>query len=389
MLENNNFTANYQNILNVKNFIDNGVSVEIVNIAKLVFGKNASQETLCEGGAIMSIDNFTEFGKFLSKNKDALFYFGGNKEMKYFRIFWFFNRYKIDLFTFRQNFLPQIQYPKNSFENMFKSILKRFKDRGIFENLKRILRRFLYAILQYFIDIKYHTFFIDGDIALLGVKQEDAKQIVRINANDVELYNQIKSKQKDANIPNGDFILFLDQFLPYHPDLMTIPKQNRPNNKTKGIYFKQINALFNNLEAKYCMPVVIAAHPVSSYKNDEFNGRLILKGISNELVVSCFGVVTHYSTSISFAVLANKPIIFLDNEMINNITKIQNPQIVKRMADAVGGCYINLESSEIVAEFKEIDLTKYNRYKYDYLTSKDSENLNNKEIIAKWLKSIA
>ncbi|CUU68864.1 Uncharacterised protein [Campylobacter hyointestinalis] len=50
MLENNNFTANYQNILNVKNFIDNGVSVEIVNIAKLVFGKNASQETLCEGG---------------------------------------------------------------------------------------------------------------------------------------------------------------------------------------------------------------------------------------------------------------------------------------------------------------------------------------------------
>ncbi|MFW5614058.1 MAG: hypothetical protein ACOCM3_05250 [Campylobacter hyointestinalis] len=46
ILENNNLTARYQNILNVKNFIDNGASVEIVNIAKLVFGKTVSQAAL-------------------------------------------------------------------------------------------------------------------------------------------------------------------------------------------------------------------------------------------------------------------------------------------------------------------------------------------------------
>lgn len=176
----------------------------------------------------------------------------------------------------------------------------------------------------------------------------------------------------------GKFILFMDQNHPYHNDykLLGFP-QLEPEP-----YFKQMNEYFDKIEEKYKCPVVISAHPSAvKYKEfNPFNGRKLYFNLTLPLTKQCYGVITHNTTAVSFAVLYNKPIILVtmdgfgpyDNAFLQGLknhlnTSVDNP----RIADCT---------------FPKVDKEKYDSYKYDYLTHPDANGKTNGQILLEILK---
>ena len=112
--------------------------------------------------------------------------------------------------------------------------------------------------------------------------------------------------------------MFLDQFLPFHPDAIFVKKFNPKTTEKK--YFPALNKFFDDFEKSTNTKVVIAAHPKSDYENRNcWGSRKFIKYDSLDLVKNSKFVLAHQSTSLSYAVLLKKKIIFLtSNEYIRS-----------------------------------------------------------------------
>lgn len=111
--------------------------------------------------------------------------------------------------------------------------------------------------------------------------------------------------------------VFLDQNLVYHPDLLitgTIPST------TAEQYFPVLNRFFDDFEKRTGCRVIIAAQPRAQYDGlpNLFGGREIIFGQTAELVRDAEIVFAHYSTSISFPVLWQKPIVLLTTNALHS-----------------------------------------------------------------------
>lgn len=130
---------------------------------------------------------------------------------------------------------------------------------------------------------------------------------------DYDLYlskrDEVSSSQK--------WCVYLDEYFPFHPDLL-LEGESLPFLEPRR-YFSRLNDFFSRVETEVGLPVVIAAHPRSQYNlhPDYFEERRVEKGKTVDLVAQAKCVFTHFSTSINFAVLFRKPILFLTSDEIN------------------------------------------------------------------------
>lgn len=114
-----------------------------------------------------------------------------------------------------------------------------------------------------------------------------------------------------------EFAVFLDEYEPYHPDRDLLKNYSGVLPENGEYYFSELSSFFDSFEKFYKVPVIIAAHPKSSYeRGNEFEKRSVIFDRTRELILSdqCKLVLIHKSTAVSFAVIARKPIVFLDVE---------------------------------------------------------------------------
>lgn len=125
----------------------------------------------------------------------------------------------------------------------------------------------------------------------------------------------IESIERTPSV-DGEFILFLDEYLPFHPDY-EILRTNPP--LTASEYFPRLCEHFAVLEKRFNCPVVIAAHPKAAYtpaqQREFFAGRKILESQTPELVRESKLVVAHASTALSYAAINKKPTIVINSEI--------------------------------------------------------------------------
>lgn len=208
---------------------------------------------------------------------------------------------------------------------------------------------------------------------------KSAKRVIQINYFDFDNYLEQKTDIKTSNT-----IVFLDEYLPYHPDfdLLKIEKINAHQ------YYNELNNFFNKIEAHTSSRVVIAAHPKADYNINPFNNRPIYFGKTLELVNKSKLVLTHASTSISFAVCATKKIILLDSNLfeINN-SHLKN--ILNSFAAYLNLKVLNMSYENVDYKYDvQIDKFLYKQYLYSYLTSEISEGEKTSEIFINFLKKI-
>lgn len=138
-----------------------------------------------------------------------------------------------------------------------------------------------------------------------------------INHPDYEEYLKNKDKHNDRII-SEDYILFLDNFFPLHPEIIKRNPKIEIGDITND-YYQSLNLFFYRLEILYNCKVVIAAHPSSNYKINPYGGRKILYNMTCNLVKYSKAVILHTSNSFAFASLYNKPFMLISNSAFRKV----------------------------------------------------------------------
>ena len=244
----------------------------------------------------------------------------------------------------------------------------------IFPFIKSTINKIIIRLMQLFLPIRdLDIFFYCGNRSLSSL---NVKKKIAINSFDYEDYRKLLSETSSIDLKNRRYALFLDQYLPYHPDIKLWGRQNLSPTK----YYSALNDFFSKIEQTYSLEVIIAAHPKAIYDKDFFRGRKVIKYKTAELVKHSQLVIAHSSLSISFAVLNYKPIVFI---YLDDFYKMGTSIMVllKKMAKELGSEPICLDKDYTLENMNKVDVVKYDNYKYNYLTSKESETLFNIDII--------
>ncbi len=304
--------------------------------------------------------------------------------LKLFRIFTKLNCFIV--YISRQplvNFLPTTIIKLISYRINFQTFKLLWKPRKISKIIKNYIALFY---KQSGLIKPYDIVFCAGakGIKFTGVGwQKDLEKSKVIAVNSVEYE---KSKKNDSNLSNTikeEYAVFLDQYLPFHPDINIIGNNSLDPNE----YYNDLNKFFKKIEDNFSLKVIIASHPKAE-KYNEFNffeNRRVLFDATKELVKGCKFVVAHWSTSINYAIIFDKPIIFLLSDQIKKtwptsyLYTIQLGQLLSQNTYNLNENYFN---------FKINKLSNNTRIKFieDYIISSNSSNYNSSEIFIKVIK---
>ena len=266
---------------------------------------------------------------------------------------------------------------------------KRYKDiGGILDRIRDFWRRIsefdpidscLSRLPRQILGIPAPSFVIYGGQCCEGYSRfvDGSTKRVFAHAMDYDEYRRVKS----GTFKLANTAVFLDEFLPYHPDI-TMMGLKAPMDA--GPYFVALRGLFERIEKELGLAVVIAACPHSDYEERPgiFGGRRIEKYRTADLVSESRLVIAHRSTAINYAVLFRKPLM---------LTATRSTYRHSSQTPYFDGLSIALQKSiqffDDPAEINlcnpyEVDNAIYDRYIRDYIKKPNSPNMSYWEIVA-------
>jgi hypothetical protein len=204
-----------------------------------------------------------------------------------------------------------------------------------------------------------------------------ATKIVPINLCDYDHYMQVRTGAQ--RLVSERYAVFLDINLPHQSDLAFCGYPQIDS----GRYYRSLNRFFGLLEQEYGIKIIIAAHPKAAYDAATFEGRRFQRLVTAELVRDAEFVLSHTSTSLSYAVLNAKPLIFIYTDDMAAAYRVSLLRELRCYAEFLGAPLLNIDT---VTQGREVavgrvDAEKYSRYKYGFLTTRESEGTPTQEII--------
>lgn len=195
-------------------------------------------------------------------------------------------------------------------------------------------------------------------------------------------YDRAVPDKNEVRAVANEYIVFLDCYFAGHPDfkLLNLPTLNPER------YYHSVSCFFDKIEAIFHMPVVIAAHPKAKYNAGEYGERSIFYGKARNLVEHCSLVISHHSNSVSYAVLYEKPIIFITSDQINALYERTYACYAEKFSHFLKAPLMNIDHDDLSMldqSHLKIDKEAYRNYKYEYLVSKSNEHRTNTDILVK------
>lgn len=204
-----------------------------------------------------------------------------------------------------------------------------------------------------------------------------------INRPDYEVFRKVKDSSE--RVIEEKYMVLLDIFFAQHAEAKHLSSRS---DELAVQYQHSMNRYFDWLEKEYRCEVVIAAHPSSDYKT-KWNGRKVIKNKTVELVKDAEWVIMHASTSNVLALLFNKPVVYLINTSMKDFYYGRESQRTIREAAYFGKQAYDIDKTpydEIAASAVSDDLRK--KYLYEHVTSPESENRSNADIVMEELNRI-
>ena len=360
----------------------NGIEVIYLDLTDLFYKKSVTSSVF-EFEGTRKINSYNQLKKYLKEedNSNTLFISIMTFEWRVYRLFRLFTKFNLVLGVFARGVFPSNENSANKFNisNIFKKIN--------FENIKAFCgNKIIYTAKKYGFIKSYDYIFKAGEFGYYGIGlgcEIDLKKGKIVEVNTVD-YDQFLLHSDSPTIYSDEYIVFLDQYLPYHPD------SNYFNIKTvkPEPYFKEINSFFNKLESLTGKKVIIAAHPkAKNYMEfNPYENRQIFFNQSNNLVKGAFIVLTHASTAICFPVCYKKKIVLLLSNYLNDRLPHFN-SVAQSIVWACDATIFNMDSEELIDLSKQVDLQKYDDFKFKYLTSNKTKNLMSKDIFINFIKN--
>ncbi len=168
----------------------------------------------------------------------------------------------------------------------------------------------------------------------------------------------------NIEVKESNYAVFIDEDNLNHPDLIY---HNTSLNVNDKYYLDDLNNYFEKFESMTNLKVLIAGHPKGNYekKNNNFNGRNIILNSTKELIKNSRVVLTHCSTSISYAILAKKPIIFLNSSKYRG----DYQYLIEVMSRELGQKPINISKKIFNIRIPLTNRKIYKKYELNYLNN--------------------
>ncbi len=203
-------------------------------------------------------------------------------------------------------------------------------------------------------------------------------RVVPINFFDYDRYMEARAGRGGVLV-QGRYAVFLDSNLPYHSDLEFCGYRHID----PLAYYGSLNRFFGLLERQHGIRVVIAAHPRANYDAATFEGRPIYRLATAELVRDAEFVLAHTSTAISYAVLNRKPLVFIYTAGMAAAYERWFIREMRCFADYLDAAICNVDAAAETERLavRAVNLASYERYKYEFLTSRQSQDTPTREIV--------
>ena len=355
--------------------IEKGVTVEYWDVVSLVREEHSEQGEQSPG-YLHVLRSFNDVERMLRmpENRDALYVMLITYVARFARVFCLFSKYDCRMLYFAWGALPHD--PVYKWRKLAAWLSTPYACvREIINRSKSIALRKLKLVKP------FQIAFVAGDALMAG--DSYASKVVPINYFDYDHYVRTKVAGTPRLVADP-YVVFLDINLPHHSDLEFC---GRPRIDAAG-YYRSLNRFFGLLESEYGIRVVIAAHPRSDHDSATFEGRQVLRLVTADLVKDAEFVLSHTSTAMSYAVLNAKPLVFIYTEAMAAVYQRLFIREMRTYADYLDAPIYNIDevSSARQVAVKRVNLRRYERYKYDFLTSRQSENMPTQEIFWREIK---
>lgn len=365
-------TRKFESDLQIGKLRAKGFTVEYWDVTCL-FSRSLTVRDSLQGSSVKLISNYRDLVERIEKEdrRRTIFIPQMFYEYRTVRLMRILTSYKCCLAYFAWGVLPTLN-EGNASHRLFRYLnLNRLRSAG-YALLAKLARKTSY--------IKAYDL-----VFAAGIKARDlftgCSPVVMINHYDYDDYCQ--DGQPPVELAGKKYCVFLDEGLPDHPDfkLMGIPIIEERK------YFTALNRMFGLIEQQYGVEVVIALHPKSTQEKKGFKGRRCFRYRTGELVRGCAFALSHTSTSVNFAVMAGKPVLFLYSDEYRILYAASMFRAVRAFAQTLGAQLYNIDSIYTGEKIRlgAADPDKYRQYRYGYLTSVESERRCTADIIAERL----
>jgi len=350
-----------------------GLEVEVIYIGYLVYGIENSIEFSDMAHDIINYSELKE--SILNFKRDSIFVklFGlSSKTIKIDRFLFKYNALSVGV---NQNSIP-LSIKEINYSEKIKLHLKRLSLNGLLQKLI-----FLYSIKV--LRVKANDYMILGGLKSDNIEDSTMSKIWT-HSLDYNLF--LEHKKSNLIVTNERYALYLDEYLPYHPDFKKIGI-DREYRAIADSYYQKMNSFFDKLEENFSLRVIIAAHPRAEYKKlgDVWNGRKIVFGKSIELVKDSEFCLMHASTSINFSVLYRKPILFLTLKELDPLYG----SFISSFSEEIGCSRIFIDNKFDKNQIENsliINDNAYDRYKENYIKKSGTPEKNSWQIFADFIK---
>lgn len=367
---------------NMNSIIGAGIKVEYWDFTALFFDHPHDQEDSSHIIDTLKFNTYNELELAIAAQDRSrtLFVSIVTYEMRVVKLFKLLTKYSCTLGVFGRNMFPA-----------YHSMTER---KSFFERLLRVTPRKVLNVLEakWAVMLKrtgaikcYDIIFQGGSQGWRGIGQVEYTEVERaervmVNSDDYD--NYLRLRDAPRLIPER-YVLFLDEYLPLHPDAALFGIRNI----TPDEYYLELNSYFDRVEARFGMPVVIAAHPKAFKYNehDYFNGRQIYFGKSAELSRDAHFVLAHDSTSINYPIAFGVRLHFITSHNIERtITQVHLGVI--SFSEYLGCNWQYFDNpNEPINVVEALPEQNYQNYKYEFQCSKETESQQTKEIVIKFL----
>lgn len=304
--------------------IKKGYNVSIWSLGYLVFGQKA--KVLREGkGNIVIIYTKKELCQLIKENTEAVFidYLGG----EYSVATWIraqLARNKCQYYCVYNGAVPVYVEENSSNCNTLRKLIK---EKGVWGYGKYFCHKRLKRIGQR-MDLKK----IENCLpkALFLSAKADLRSVPKVFCNVPVFYTHSYDYEEylksgiENRIIEEKYILFVDTAVTNHPEYIYRGDHVFETQEVIEEYYKNMCHFFDVVEEKYKLKVVVAAHPRSHFKGDEFQGREIILGESQSLIAGAERIFTGPSMSIAFMALYQKPFALISTEELKNVPQLRN-----------------------------------------------------------------
>lgn len=346
----------------IDDFLNHGFDVEYWDITKITREDYFDPHELSSEYS-RKIDHINILDAEIKKNKNSKFIMLIIHDANNYKIFKIFKKYQAKLYVFAWGGLPLI---KSSFIHKFRKTRKNNLLSG------KLIRKLFYRLNLIFNNLQpYEIAFTAGECFYNS-------NLLTKNKIPISLIDYEKNLKISELSINNKYAVFLDNNLPFHPDLR-LQGLGYINPET---YYRNLNNFFSYFEKKYNIEVIFAAHPTFSPEHSRFISSKILIHETEKIVKNASIVFSHHSTSISYAILNLKPIVFIyTNEMrlMYGNTIMKN---IESMSEYINSKMICIDTCNIDFNPFLVNEYLYKKYINNFIRSLNVKNLDNFSIIA-------